>query len=140
PRPVTDSIGAECVRNAPQVLIRFTTAHGVVDVPREGGDGCPIVYVDGHAHTLDQTLRDYLVATAAEFDFGGAVAPDVVAIGVNQARSIAREAGFRFNSIEQEPDGAVAPGTILLQSPPAHHRGLDNNLRFLDVIVAAPPT
>jgi hypothetical protein len=139
-RPVNDSIGTQCVRNAPQVLMRFTTAYGVVDVPMGGGDGCPIVYVDGHAHTLDQTLRDYLIATAAEFDVRGAVAPDVVGIKIKQARTIVRKSGFQLNSIEQEPDGAVAAGTILLQSPPAHHRGLDNHLRFLDVIVAAPAT
>ena len=140
-RPVDDTVGARCVGNPPEVLVRFTTAHGVVDVPMEGR-GCPIplVYVDGHAHTLDRTLHDYLFATAAQFDSGGAIAPNVVGTTIDQARTIMRKAGFQFSSIEQEPDEAVAPGTVLLQWPPAHHGGLDNNLRFLDVIVSASAT
>jgi PASTA domain len=85
-------------------------------------------------------LHDYLFATAAGFDSGGALAPDVVGTSIDQARTIASKAGFQFNSIEQEPDDAVAPDTILLQSPPAHHGGLNNNLRFLDLIVSSPAT
>jgi hypothetical protein len=140
-RPVDDTVGAQCAPHAPEDLVRFATAHGVVDVPMEGR-GCPIplVYVDGHAHILDRTLHDYLFATAAAFDTGGAIAPDVVGTSIDQARAIANRAGFQFSSIEQEPDDAVAPGTVLLQSPPAHHGGLNNNLRFLDIIVSSPAT
>ena len=142
-RPVDDNVGAQCARDAPQVLARFTTAHGVVDAAMVDGSGCsgPLVYVDGRVHTLDQTLHDYLVATAgSSFGPHGALAPDVVGKTVDRARTILSKARFQFISIEKEPDDAVPPGTILLQSPPAGHAGLNNNLRFLDVIVSSPAT